>query len=313
VIEAVYEDIKVKQAVLKDVEAAGKDALIFASNTSCIPIGQIAAASKHPETVIGMHYFSPVEKMPLLEVITHPKTADWVTATCVALGKAQGKTVIVVRDGPGFYTTRILVPYTGEAARLVAEGADIEAVDRALVQFGFPVGPVTLMDEVGLDTGAKIAHLMVDALGERMAVPPAMEKVLADGRKGRKNGRGFFTYADGKKGAPDQSVYAFFDGRKGKAKITPAQVQERVALLMVNEAVHCLEAGILRAPRDGDIGAVFGLGFPPFLGGPFSYIDQEGPANIVRRLEALEKVHGSRFAPAPLLREHARKGSTFYS
>lgn len=312
VVEAVFEDLKVKRQVLQDAEAAGRDDMIFASNTSSIPITQIASASKHPETVIGMHYFSPVEKMPLLEIITHPKTADWVTASCVALGKAQGKTVIVVRDGPGFYTTRILVPYMNEAAHLIGEGVDIAKIDQALVHFGFPVGPVTLMDEVGLDTGAKIAHIMVEAFGKRMAVPPTMEKVVADNRKGRKNGRGFFTYENGKKGAVDESVYAFFGERKGQADVPKSQIQDRIALQMINEAVHCLEAGILRSPRDGDIGAVFGLGFPPFMGGPFAYIDQVGADDVVRRLDMLAEHHGPRFAAAPMLREYAKSKKTFY-
>lgn len=312
-IEAVFEDIKIKHAVLQEAEKAGRDDLIFASNTSCIPITKIATASKHPETVIGMHYFSPVEKMPLLEVITHEKTADWVTATCVGLGKAQGKTVIVVNDGPGFYTTRILVPYMNEAAHLISEGVPIETIDRALVHMGFPVGPITLMDEVGLDTGAKISHLMLDVFGDRMALPPAMDKVVADNRKGRKNNRGFFTYENGKKGGVDPSVYAFFEQPKTKPVLEEKHIQDRIALQMVNEAVHCLEGNILRSPRDGDIGAIFGLGFPPFLGGPFYYIDRMGAQNIVQRLEKLEQQYGARFAPAPLLKQYAQNNQKFYA
>jgi 3-hydroxyacyl-CoA dehydrogenase/enoyl-CoA hydratase/3-hydroxybutyryl-CoA epimerase len=317
IIEAVFEDLKLKQAMLKDVEALGAKNIIFASNTSSIPIADIAATAKRPERVIGMHYFSPVEKMPLLEIITHPKTAPQVTATCVALGKAQGKTVIVVNDGPGFYTTRILAPFLMEAAWLIGEGVSIETIDRALVQFGFPVGPVTLMDEVGLDTGLKVSKTMHHAFGERIALPPGIEHVLGDKRLGRKNGRGFYLYQDGKRQGVDASVYPLFgqnpktvQGAK-KSPVPQETVVDRVVLQMVNEAAHCLEQNILRSSRDGDIGALFGLGFPPFLGGPFAYIDKVGAKDIVARLTALTERYGPRFAPAAILVEYARKSLKF--
>lgn len=317
IIEAVFEDLSLKQSMLRDVEALAKKDIIFASNTSSIPIADIAATAKRPEQVIGMHYFSPVEKMPLLEIITHPKTAPWVTATCVALGKAQGKTVIVVNDGPGFYTTRILAPFLMEAAWLIGEGVSIETIDRALTTFGFPVGPVTLMDEVGLDTGLKVSKTMHHAFGDRIALPPGIEQVTADKRLGRKNGRGFYLYKDNKRAGVDASVYALFGqnaktvtGAKTSAVPTGTLI-ERVVLQMVNEAVHCLEQGILRSCRDGDIGAIFGLGFPPFLGGPFAYIDKVGPGEIVKRLDALTERYGPRFAPAPMLRAFAERGMKF--
>lgn len=317
IVEAVFEDLQLKQSMLQAVEALPKKDIIFASNTSSIPIADIAATATRPEQVIGMHYFSPVEKMPLLEIITHPKTAPWVTATCVALGKAQGKTVIVVNDGPGFYTTRILAPFLMEAAWLIGEGVSIETIDRALTTFGFPVGPVTLMDEVGLDTGLKVSKTMHHAFGERIALPPGIEQVVADKRLGRKNGRGFYLYKDNKRAGVDASVYALFgqnqktvQGAKTSAVPTGTLI-ERVVLQMVNEAVHCLEQGILRSCRDGDIGAIFGLGFPPFLGGPFAYIDKVGPAEIVKRLEALTERYGPRFAPAPMLRAFAERKMKF--
>ncbi len=309
-IEAVPEDRSLKQSILKTVEGLSEPDAIFASNTSSIPITAIATASSRPETVIGMHYFSPVEKMPLLEIIVTEQTADWVTASCVEFGKKQGKTVIVVNDGAGFYTSRIVAPYTTEAMWLLEEGVAIEDIDRAMVEWGFPVGPVLLSDEVGIDVGAKIAPIMVEAFGSRMAPPPSMEAVANDGRQGRKNGRGFYRYDDGKRLGPDESVYELIDTHARRV-IPRDAIQRRCSLMMINEAVRCLEEGILRSARDGDIGAVFGLGYPPFRGGPFHTIDRVGADEVVARLERLADKHGDRFAPAGLLQEHAASGEPF--
>ena len=311
VVEAVFEDQALKQRMLGEVEAVARADAIFASNTSSLPIARIAEASAHPETVVGMHYFSPVDKMPLLEVIVTDRTADWVTATCVAFGKAQGKTVIVVRDGPGFYTTRILAPYLNEAARLLAEGAPIEQVDGALADRGFPVGPIVLMDEVGIDVGEKVSHVLFDALGERFRPPAAMAAVVGDGRKGRKNGRGFYRYEKGRRQGPDASIYALAGVKPDAGRFTRADIADRVLLAMVNEAAMCLQEGILRSARDGDVGAIFGLGFPPFEGGPFRFIDRVGAGEVVRRLDALAAAHGPRFEPARILRQHAKSGAKF--
>ncbi|MBM4781577.1 MAG: fatty acid oxidation complex subunit alpha FadJ [Archangiaceae bacterium] len=312
VIEAVFEDLKLKHQVVKDVEAVGRPDVIFASNTSSLPITKIAEASRHPETVIGMHYFSPVHKMPLLEIITHPGTADWVTATCVEVGKKQGKTVIVVNDGVGFYTSRILAPYLNEAAFVLAEGADIAELDRSLTDFGFPVGPITLLDEVGIDVAAKVAKIMHDAYGDRMLAPNTTDALVADGRLGRKAKKGFYTYAEGKKKEVDESIYALMPHGKDRKRFDRAEMAERCALQMVNEAIRCLGEGILRSPRDGDIGAIFGLGFPPFLGGPFRYAEAQGLGRIQQRLEHYQERHGVRFTPAPLLGELVKNGKRFY-
>ena len=311
VIEAVFEDMELKQRMLREVEEQGASDVIFASNTSALPITQIAAASRHPETVIGMHYFSPVEKMPLLEIVVTKQTSPDVIATCVALGKAQGKTVIVVRDGAGFYTTRILSSYMSETAWLLSEGAAIEALDSAMMDFGFPVGPVTLLDEVGIDVGTKVGKIMHEAFGERFLAPAMMAELGRDDRLGRKNGRGFYSYADGKKGGIDESVYRVI-GQDSKRKAFAKEViAERLSLAMVNEAARCFEDEILRTTRDGDIGAVMGLGFPPFLGGPFMYIDRLGAGEVVKRLERLVAAHGMRFEPAAILREYAKTGRAF--
>jgi 3-hydroxyacyl-CoA dehydrogenase/enoyl-CoA hydratase/3-hydroxybutyryl-CoA epimerase len=313
VIEAVFEDLALKHRVLRECEAATGKRTIFASNTSSLPITKIAEASARPENVIGMHYFSPVHKMPLLEIIVTEKTADWVTATCVAFGKKQGKTVIVVRDGVGFYTTRILAPFMNEAAHVLSEGVAIERVDDALLDFGFPVGPIKLTDEVGIDVGAKVGKIMQEAFGARMTPPPGMDALLADERHGRKNARGFYRYEEGKKGARqvDESVYRVLGVKPDNAM--PAQeIAERVTLQMVNEAARCFEEGILRSARDGDIGAIFGLGFPPFLGGPFRWVDSIGATQVVRMLERYRDRLGARFEPAPVLVDMAKRGASFH-
>jgi 3-hydroxyacyl-CoA dehydrogenase / enoyl-CoA hydratase / 3-hydroxybutyryl-CoA epimerase len=315
IIEAVFEDLELKRRIVREVEAVTGATTVFASNTSSLPIKKIAEASKHPETVLGMHYFSPVQKMPLLEIIVTDKTAPWAIATCVELGKKQGKTVIVVRDGPGFYTTRILAPYMNEASRLLSEGVPIEAVDAALVKLGFPVGPIALMDEVGIDVGEKVGHVLHDAFGERMAPVPGAERLIKDGRLGRKSGKGFYRYdvkkGEGEKRPVDESVYELL-GVKPAAKVDGEQLAWRCTLLMINEAARCFEEGILRSARDGDIGAIFGLGFPPFRGGPFRVVDTLGAAEVVARLERLRAQHGMRFEPCALLKEMAKTGQTFH-
>ncbi len=312
VIEAVFEDLALKQRMVKEIEAVSGKETIFASNTSSIPITDIAKASAHPETVIGMHYFSPVNKMPLLEIITHKGTADWVTATAVEVGKKQGKTVIVVNDGVGFYTSRILAPYMNEAAFLLAEGGDISDIDKALIDFGFPVGPITLLDEVGIDVAAHVGKIMHAAFGDRMLAPATTDEFVKEGRLGRKAQKGFYLYEDGKKTEPDTSVYAHTPQGQNRKRLDRSEVAERCVLQMVNEAIRCLGEGVLRSPRDGDIGAIFGLGFPPFLGGPFRYADSQGLGRILERTEHYQEKFGARFTPAPLLLEYVKAGKKFH-
>jgi len=317
VIEAVFEDLGLKHRVLKEIEAVCKPDTIFASNTSSIPITRIAQAASRPEMVVGMHYFSPVHKMPLLEVIVTPKTAPWVTATAVDLGKKQGKTVIVVNDGVGFYTSRILGPLMNEASYILAEGIKIEDIDGAMRRWGWPVGPITLLDEVGIDIAAHVGPIMVEAFGERMRPPPTMEKLVADNRKGRKNERGFYLYGEaakkkGKGKHVDETVYEVL-GIEPKNKMAPEEIQMRCSLQFVNEALRCFGDGILRSPRDGDIGAIFGLGFPPFRGGPFRYVDSLGASEVLRRIESYHQRFGVRWEPAPVLVEMAKSGKRFHA
>jgi 3-hydroxyacyl-CoA dehydrogenase/enoyl-CoA hydratase/3-hydroxybutyryl-CoA epimerase len=258
-----------------------------------------------------MHFFSPVHRMPLLEVIVTPETTAETTVSAVAYGKALGKTVIVVNDGPGFYTTRTLSAYMNEAGHLLDEGASIDSIDSALVDFGFPVGPITLLDEVGIDVGGKVGLVLSEAFGARMAPSEAMRRVVAAGRTGRKGGKGFYQYeADGKKGSVDESIYEVIGGER--REIPASEIVDRCVLAMVNEAVRCLEEGVLRSPRDGDIGAVFGIGFPPFRGGPFRYVDSVGADHIVGQLEELNVRFEPRFEPAQLLVDMATGRKVFY-
>ena len=312
VIEAVFEDLELKRRVLAETEAATGDECVFASNTSSIPITQIAQGCRRPAQLLGMHFFSPVHKMPLLELIVTQDTSATALATAVAFGRRLGKHVIVVRDGPGFYTTRALAAYMNEASWLLEEGAAVEEIDHALTAFGFPVGPVTLLDEVGIDVGAKIAKVLHQHFGERVAPPPSMAKVVADGRQGRKNKRGFYTY-DGKHKRVDTSVYALLPGGAARKASDAREVQERLVFAFLNESALCLQEGILRSPRDGDVGAIFGLGFPPFLGGPFRYLDHLGARFALESLERLQSRHGERFRPAPILVDRAREGRSFHA
>ena len=324
VIEAVFEDVALKQRVLGEAERAAPGA-VLATNTSTIPIDRIAAGVQHAERVVGMHFFSPVAKMPLLEVVAGDRSAPEAVATAVAFGKQLGKTVIVVRDGPGFYVNRILSPYVREAGWLLQEGVAIETVDRALSRWGFPVGPFQLLDEVGLDVAAKSGSIMIEAFGERMPAAPALRRVLESGRVGRKAGQGFYAYdGDGKRTGVDRTVYGVAgvaEPAKGAPRdphapaVSEQEIVQRCVYPMLDEAVRCLEAEILRTPHDGDVGAVFGIGFPPFRGGPFRTIDALGTAAVVAALEALAARPGAeaqRFTPCDELRRMARAGERFY-
>ena len=315
VIEAVFEDLALKQQMVADVEQHCAPHTIFASNTSSLPIGDIAAKAARPEQVIGLHFFSPVEKMPLVEVIPHATTSPQTIATVVKLAKKQGKTPIVVADKAGFYVNRILAPYINEAMRLLTEGEKIDHVDEALVKFGFPVGPIQLLDEVGIDTGTKIIPVLEAAYGDRFA-PPAniVSAILKDDRKGRKNERGFYLYgAKGRKSKKqvDPSVYGLIP-TSGQGRLSAVQCAERCVMMMLNEAARCFGEQVIKSARDGDIGAVFGIGFPPFLGGPFRYMDTLGAGEVVAILQRLASQYGPRFTPCDELLQMAERGQTFW-
>jgi len=313
VIEAVFEDLAVKRQVFADLEAHVAPDCILASNTSTIPIARIAETMKHPDRVLGMHFFSPVERMPLLEVIAAERTAPWAVTSAVAFGRRLGKTVVVVHDRPGFWVNRILAPYLNEAGRLLEEGVRMEELDQAMTRFGFPVGPITLLDEVGIDVASKAAAVLSDAFGARMQPPQGIGRLVADGRLGRKGGRGFYRYVNGKRSGPDHSVYQIVGAAHGASRSVHADVEVRLVFAMLNEAVLALEERVVRSPRDGDIAALFGIGYPAFRGGPLRYLDDVGSAAAVSTLERLAASYGDRFRPAPRLVQMAARGERFYA
>ncbi|MDX1302312.1 fatty acid oxidation complex subunit alpha FadJ [Photobacterium sp.] len=321
VIEAVFEDLDLKHQMVRDVEQETSPTTIFATNTSSLPIHQIASAAERPENVVGLHYFSPVEKMPLVEVIPHlgtetgAATSAETIATVVALAKKQGKTPIVVADKAGFYVNRILAPYMNEAASVLLSGEPIEHIDSALLDFGFPVGPITLLDEVGVDIGAKISPILLAELGERFKAPDVFDILLNDGRKGRKSGKGFYLYnakqSKAKKKEVDKTVYKLLS-LEPQQKAAGIDIALRCTLMMLNEAARCLDEGVIQSPRDGDIGAIFGIGFPPFLGGPFRHMDKLGAKRVVELLTEHVDKYGERFTPCEKLVAMANEELSFY-
>ena len=311
VLEAVVENLEVKQKVLAALEERIGERAIFASNTSTLPISDIAARAVRPERVVGMHFFNPVHRMPLVEVISGQRSSPEAVSTVHAFALELGKVPVVVRDAPGFLVNRILMLYFNEALRLLSEGVTIADADAAMLAFGMPMGPFALMDEIGLDTGQHAASVLEAAFGKRIgAATSVLQTMVAAGKLGKKNGKGFYLYKAGHRTQPDPSASVV---PAGSALRLPVEtLQERMVLAMVNEATVCLEDAVVREPRDVDIAMVFGTGFPPFRGGLLRYADSIGEAVLVDRLSRLADAHGERFRPAGLLRDMVREERRFY-
>jgi 3-hydroxyacyl-CoA dehydrogenase/enoyl-CoA hydratase/3-hydroxybutyryl-CoA epimerase len=230
----------------------------------------------------------------------------------VEFGQEIGKQVIVVKDGPGFYTTRALSFYLNEAANLLADGVPIELIDQALTDFGFPVGPITLIDEVGIDVGMHVLTTMQESFPDRIGTPRGLAPIADSGRMGRKNNKGFYSYSNGKKGSPDEAIYEIIGVDKKNDTVSEQEIVDRCLLQFVNESVRCLEESVLMNPYDGDVGAVFGLGFPPFWGGPFKYVDLVSARDVVERMNKLVPKLGKRFKPCDTLLKYAEQNKSFY-
>jgi len=314
VIEAVVERMDVKKQVLADVEARTREGSVLATNTSSLSVSQMQSVLARPGDFCGMHFFNPVHRMPLVEVIRGAASSDDAIATIFALARRLGKTPIIVEDGPGFLVNRILGPYLNEAGWLLADGASVEAVDQALTRFGMPMGPLRLLDEVGFDVSRHAGATLHDAFGERMAPAPPLIAMEHTKLLGRKGGMGFYIYENDREKGRNDGIYQALGAAvpAERREISVNDIRDRTVLAMVNEAARVLEDGIVRGPGDVDLGMITGTGFPPFHGGLLRYADRRGLPAIVQRLDDLAARHGTRFTPAPLLRRYADEGRGFY-
>jgi 3-hydroxyacyl-CoA dehydrogenase/enoyl-CoA hydratase/3-hydroxybutyryl-CoA epimerase len=299
VIEAAVEDAGVKRRLFADLERRARPDALIATNTSAIPIGGL---SQDPR-VVGLHFFNPVHAMPLVEVVRPQLASDESIATAVGFVQEIGKTPLVVADRPGFLVNRVLLPYLLDAARLVEAGVGIRLIDDAMRDFGMPMGPLRVLDEVGLDVALHVARTLEAAFPRQSAIPAYLDEWVKSGRLGRKSGRGFHDYA----------------GRREKPAVTGSdygdaeEVSRRLSLLLTNEAARCLDDGIVRSADEVDLGVVLGTGYAPFRGGPLRHADAVGPGLVLGQLHHLENDHGSLFTPAACLQSLAEAGATFFA
>jgi 3-hydroxyacyl-CoA dehydrogenase / enoyl-CoA hydratase / 3-hydroxybutyryl-CoA epimerase len=314
VVEAVVERMEVKRQVLAEAEARVGSDTILATNTSTLSVDEMAEALERPEHFCGMHFFNPVHRMPLIEVVQGKHTSDGTTATVYALALALGKVPVVVADGPGFLVNRVLGPYLNEAGFLLGEGAAVEAVDKAAKAFGMPMGPLRLLDEVGVDIARHAGQVLHEAFGARMEPAPVLVRIGDSDRLGRKGGKGFYRYAKGKEEGVDPDIYGVLgDAVPGeRVPLEESEIRARLVLAMINEGARALEEGVVGSAAEADLAMVMGTGFPPFRGGLFRFADEIHPRTLVERLERYQASHGPRFEAAPLLRRLAREDQGFY-
>jgi len=312
VVEAIVERLDIKQKVFAELSQHVSENAILASNTSSLSIEAIGRDATHPERVIGMHFFNPVDKMPLVEVVVAPQTAEDVTRTIVSLCSKLGKTPIVVKDGPGFLVNRLLMFSMSEALALLEEGVSIPALDRTMKTWGMPMGPITLTDEVGLDVATHVAGILSEAFGDRLHVADWIGRMVEDGRLGAKVGRGFYRYEGRKRLDPDPDVYPLLGLTPTEDNPDPLEVGHRIVLPMINEAARCLAEGVVRDAADLDLAMIMGTGFPPFRGGLCRWADDEGNGALKARMdEFAERIH-PRFAPSEAFLEVVEAGG-FYT
>ncbi len=315
VIEAVVEKLEVKRAVLREVEAQVRADCILASNTSSLSVDAMAEPLARPQELVGMHFFNPVHRMPLVEVVRGPRSSEEAVATVYRLALDLGKVPVVVADGAGFVVNRILGPYLNEAGWLLADGASIERIDAAARAFGMPMGPIRLLDEVGLDIARHAGTTLHEAFGERMAPAPVLQALAGTDRLGKKNGKGFYRYEGGRDKGVDDSVYRDLAGtvpaERGEGP-DDDEVRQRLVLTMVNEAARILSDRVVKRAGAVDLAMIMGTGFPPFTGGLLRFADSLGAGAVTARLQELAAKVGPRFEPAPILVQLAAKNRTFY-
>jgi 3-hydroxyacyl-CoA dehydrogenase/enoyl-CoA hydratase/3-hydroxybutyryl-CoA epimerase/3-hydroxyacyl-CoA dehydrogenase/enoyl-CoA hydratase/3-hydroxybutyryl-CoA epimerase/enoyl-CoA isomerase len=318
VVEAIIEKPDAKRHLFARVEPLMRDDALLCSNTSTIPITQLAEGLEHPERFCGLHFFNPVRQMPLVEVIRGRKTNDTTLATAAAYARALGKSPIVMNDGPGFLVNRLLLPYMNEAVLLLGEGASIDSIERAAKSYGMPMGPITLYDVVGIDVAVHAGRTMAKAFPDRVVAAPILEKLFERGRFGQKVGKGFFDYGPARSGKPPRGSESpevselVAVCRSGEArKFKSDELVDRLFLPMLVEATRVLEDKIVPDVRDVDLGLILGIGFPPFRGGLFFWADEIGAAKIVEKLKAYAPL-GKRYEVTPMLSKVAQSGSRFY-
>lgn len=307
IIEAVYEKLELKQQMVRESEAYYGENTIFATNTSTFSIRDIASAAARPENVIGFHYFSPVTKRKMVEIIPHEKTGEKAMATAIHFAIQQGKIPLLVADKEGFFINRILTPYLLEAIQCVVEGEAIEFIDRSLQEFGFKLGPLATIDEMGLDLLVKSNPAMVAELGSRFTLPESVKHLIANDRKGRKNKRGFYLYDRWEKRTQeDKSIYHVMETIVSN-NLEAEEIARRCVLRMINEACWCLQDNVIRSTAEGNVASVFGVDFPDFRGGIYAYIEKIGAKEIVKQLNAHVQKYGDRFKPCDWLVQRAEQ------
>lgn len=311
VIEAVLEDLKIKQEAVAELEKVITKPFIFASNTSSLSIEQIAASARDKSKVVGLHFFNPVHKMPLVEVVRTKETSPETLAAALAYAGKVGKTAVITADAPGFVVNRILAPYMREAAVLAGEGVPIEDIDKAMKKFGMPMGPMALLDEVGLDVAAKVIHVLHAALGERLTPPPLLQEIEKLKLLGKKGKKGIYLYNEkGRSEGVNPDVQTCIKAAVNTK--SESEIQDRLVLLMLNEACRCLEEKVVEKHAQLDLALIFGIGFPPFEGGILRWADALGIREAVDKLDYLARIHGERYKPTQLLLDKAKTGATFY-